>query len=487
MKHKYFSLLLALLMSMEASVTFAHDFEVDGIYYNITSSEEATVAVTYKGDFPISYSGEYTGNVVISETVAYDGKTYNVTSIGESAFAYCYGLTSITIGNNVTSIARLAFFGCSGLTSITIPQSVTSMGNFAFSGCSALTSISIPDSVTTISDFVFSGCSDLASVTIPESVTEIRWSAFQGCSGLTSITIPEGVTSIGYSAFSGCSSLTSVTIPSSVIEIGYATFGGCNNLISIVVDSDNTVYDSRGNCNAIVETATNTLVQGCKNTTIPDSVTAIGNYAFYACDSLTSITIPSSITSIGNYAFSACSGLESIVVENWNPIYDSRNSCNAIIETSSNTLIFGCKTTVIPESVSEIGSSSFYGCTGLTSITIPGSVTTIGSSAFSGCTGLKEIYCLSEEVPEVGDDTFYGMDVSNVMLIVPEDAVEKYKAHPVWGQFLIRTTTGIRSLGTEGRNVRSVYDLNGRRQNTEQRGLYIVRMSDGTVKKVMVK
>ena len=354
----------------------------------------------------------------------------SVKSIGDYAFILCRGLTSVTIPNSVTSIGAGAFSGCSALTSITIPNSVTSIvsdvffdcleltnivveegntkfdsrnncnaiietssntlitgcknttipnrGDSAFSGCSGLTSVVIPNSVTSIGERAFDGCSGLTSITIPNSVTSIGYYAFDGCSGLTSVVIPNSVTTIYDYAFLGCSGLTMITIPNTVTFIGYGAFYGCSGLTSIVVEEGNTEYDSRNNCNAIIESSSNTLIAGCKNTIIPNSVTAIDGYAFYRCNGLTSITIPNSVTSIGDDAFSGCGGLISIVVEEGNAKYDSRNNCNAIIETSSNTLIIGCKNTTIPNSVTSIGKGAFSECSALTSITIPNCVTSIG-------------------------------------------------------------------------------------------------------------
>jgi len=239
-----------------------------------------------------------------------------------------------------------------------------------------------------------------------------------------------GLTSIGDNAFTLCDCLTSVTIPHSVTSIGDNVFFYCIALTSIVVENGNTVYDSRNNCNAIIKTSTNTLIVGCKNTiipnsvtiiandafqycigmasiTIPNSVTSIGDNAFYGCTGLTSINIPNSVTSIGSSAFSNCSSLTSIVVGSGNTVYDSRNNCNAIIKTSTNTLIVGCKNTIIPNSVTSIGSSAFSGCSGLTSVTIPNSVTSIGSSAFSGCSGLTSV-TIPNSVTSIGYGTFSG-------------------------------------------------------------------------------
>ena len=135
MKHNYFKHLFAVLLLLCSTVAMAHDFEVDGVYYNIINESDKTVEVTYKGDSYDNYSDEYTGTVSIPESVTYNGTTYSVTSIEFGAFSGCTGLTSITIPNSVTSIGEAAFFNCAGLTSITIPNSVTSIGMYAFYFC----------------------------------------------------------------------------------------------------------------------------------------------------------------------------------------------------------------------------------------------------------------------------------------------------------------------------------------------------------------
>lgn len=209
-------------------------------------------------------------------------------------------------------------------------------------------------------------------------VLEIKEYAFSGCRNLTSITIPNSVTSIGNYAFKDCKSLKSITIPNGVTSIGDYAFDGCTNISTVEYrcpSVEKWFYSAK-------ETITNVI--------IGDEVVTIGNEAFDGFTGLTSITIPNSVTSIGYSAFSGCSGLEKIVVDQGNTVYDSRDKCNAIIETESNTIIAGCKNTIIPNSVTSIV-SAFSGCTGLTSITIPNSVTRIGVSAFSGCTSLTYV------------------------------------------------------------------------------------------------
>ena len=299
---------------------------------------------------------------------------YHQIKIKDNAFHSCSGLTQINIGDGVTSIGNYAFYGCSGLTSITIPDSVTSIGNYAFNGCNSLTSITIPDSVTSIGNYAFNGCNSLTSITIPDSVTSIGDSAFYYCIKLTNITIPNSVTSIGGSAFEGCSNLTDITIPDSVIYIGDRAFANCSGVGNITVHFDNSKFYSSNDC--LIEKDTNTVILGCKNSNIPDSVTSIGNYAFYGCSKLTSITISDSVTSIGEWAFLGCNGLISITIGN---------------------------------AVTSIGDSAFYGCSGLTSITIPDSVTSIGDYTFCDCSGLINMF-LSDNITSIGDSAFSGCD-----------------------------------------------------------------------------
>ena len=274
--------------------------------------------------------------------------------------------------------------------------------------------VKIPAKCTSIGSEVFEDCSNLTSIEIPAGVTKIGMRAFSGCSGLKNIEIPASVTEIDYGAFKNCTGFTSIEIPAGVTKIGGYILSGCTSLRSITVSSQNTAYNSNGNCNAIIETKTNTLIQGCRNTVIPASVTgigycafnkctgltsieipsgvtSIGDNAFSYCSDLTSIKIPAGVTSIGSEAFSDCSGLTSIIVSPENKTYNSNGGCNAIIETKTNTLIQGCRNTVIPAGVTSIEDRAFSGCSSLTNINIPASVTKIGDWVFQDCTGLRSI------------------------------------------------------------------------------------------------
>ena len=204
------SLLCFLILLMMPLASMAYDFEVGGIYYKFT--DNSSVAVTYEVEptWDSDYPAPYSGTITIPSTVNYNDKSYTVTSIGDSAFWFCSGLTSIDIPEGVTSIGDFTFGDCSGLTSITIPEGVTSIGEYAFGGCSGLTSIDIPEGVTSIGYRAFTGCYGLTSITIPEGVKSIGSFAFYACKSLTSVTIPESVTSIGGWAFFDCSGLTSV-------------------------------------------------------------------------------------------------------------------------------------------------------------------------------------------------------------------------------------------------------------------------------------
>ena len=404
-------------------------FNVPNVVYDGTATGSPWDAKSVNGyiDGYVVYSDETKTTLLACSAAATGAITIpeSATKIGDYAFCECSSLSSITIPNSVTIIGSRAFSDCSSLASITIPNSITSIGSYAFYGCSSLPVvdnlryadtylveavdktlstytikegttwvgfeafrycdnlkyITIPNSIKRIGGWTFVKCSALSAITIPNSVIEIGDHTFYFCDALTSITIPNSVTSIGELAFCDCSSLTSISIPNSVTSIGELAFIDCYGLTSIVVESGNTMYDSRNNCNAIIEKATNTLIAGCQTTTIPNSVTSIGRGAFWGCLGLTSINLPNSVTSIG--------------------------------------------------------SSAFEDCSSLTSITIPNSVTSIGWYAFRACSSLTSITCLAPTPPTCGDDCFYNVP-RNIPLYVPAESVEAYKAADTWKEFDIQ-------------------------------------------------
>ena len=261
--------------------------------------------------------------------------------------------------------------GYSGITEAVIGNCVTILDNGAFSGCTRLETCELHSDIWLIGASAFTGCYRLQSITIPSGVSGIYDGTFKGCSGMTSVTLPDSLEEIIQNSFSGCSSLQELHIPSGVTRIDDNAFRLCTGLTSITVDEGNTKYDSRFNCNAIIETSTNKLILGSKNNTIiPGSVTSIGDYAFYKCQK-SNITIPSNVSYIGNYAF-----------------YYS---------------IIGGSKTMNPE---HIGDYTFYYCSQLTSISLGNRVSSIGKYAFYGCTSLTGITLEVTTPPSVYSSTF---------------------------------------------------------------------------------
>ena len=417
---------LLLLLTFLPLLASADAIEIDGIYYNLINKiKQAEVT---------SNPNNYSGSVIIPEQITYEGTTYNVTSIGNSAFYNCRGLTSITIPNSITSIGTLAFGYCWGLTNITIPNGVITIGNSAFSSCALLSSINLPESVNAIGRGAFFNCETLHSIAIPEGVTTIGSETFQNCTALRSVTIPESVTTIDNNAFYKCSNLSSITIPEGVNCIQSQTFYGCSQLSSIALPSslNSIASDAFYNCSKLSAIYITDLNKWCESSlgggfptpynlylnnkeindlVIPNSVSNIGNYAFTNCVGLTSVTISNGVMSIGNHAFQSCTGLTSVTMSNsitsiGNYAFEGCvNLCAITLPQSVNTIDYAAfencsslKTITIPQSVKDITSFLFYGCTSLSSITIPNEVTSIGHYAFYGCTNLTSItipYCVT--------------------------------------------------------------------------------------------
>ena len=338
------------------------------------------------------------------------GNTRNKPVVEQSAKEVIDGMQYKISGKSATLIKG------KDASAVSIPRSVSYKG------------VSIP--VTKIGAKAFSYCWQLVSIAIPNSVNTIGSQAFFCCRNLTSVSIPNGVQIIGEHAFTSCDNLTSITIPSSVKKIG--PLSCMNNLKYLKVEKGNTIYDSRDNCNAIIETATNKLIIGSANTIIPHSVKTIGetafNYnkcltsiiipnsvtsietaAFCGCSEITAITIPSSIRSIGFNAFSSCYGLKKVIVT------DIARWCSIKFETSSSNplsyaqhLYYGdavVTNLIIPDGVKKIGDFAFAHCEDIVSVTISSSVQTIGKSAFIDCRKLETIV-IPKSIKAIGEACF---------------------------------------------------------------------------------
>ena len=476
-------LLLFSALMLSCIALWAHDVEIDGIYYYLDETNK-TAEVTYRGNSVNQYSNEYAGSVTIPETITYNSEIYSVTSIGYEAFSGCSGLTSVTIGESVTYIGERAFYDCSGLTSVTIPDSVTSIGVEAFRDCSGLTKVNylgtvdkwveidfkngesnptyyaedlyinnelLTDVKITSADsikyYAFGNCQSIKSVEIGNSVTSIGEAGFADCSGLTSVIIPNTVTSIGDYAFYGCSGLTEVTIPNSVTHIGPSAFYNTG------------IYNNNSNWDNGVLYIDNCLIKAKSDVvkgsyTIKKGTRIIGYFAFSDCSGLTSITIPNSVTSIGYNAFEGCSGLTKVnylgTVDKWveidfapfsNPTYNAKDLYinNELLtdvkittaDSIKNYAFYNCqsiKSVEIGNSVTSIGVGAFIGCSELTSVTIGNSVTSIGNEAFYDCSGLTSV-TIGNSVTSIGQYAFSGCDKLRKVTAYPTTVPNVYDGY----------------------------------------------------------
>ena len=441
--------LLILLISMPVS---AYDFECDGIYYDLM--EDHTLAV-------VSGDSKYQGDIVIPSEVTIDGTTYNVTNIGhkgqadQQVFRDCSELTSVTIPKSVSYVSYDAFLNCSALASLKVESGnqhydsrddcnaiIETSSNKLVAGCKNTT---IPGNVATIDGCAFWGCTGLTSITFPNSVKTIDFQAFKGCTGLTSVTIPGGVLVRDY-AFKDCSGLTSVSIQGILTRIGHEVFTNCTALNSVTID------------------------QG---------VIELGNQVFENCTSLTTVSIPNSVYALGAGAFRGCTGLTSVTIGDGVTAIDSDtfNGCTSLTSVST------------PKNVTIISRSAFQDCTALTSITIPSRVTTIGWWVFSGCSNLRTI--VSEiEYPFALESRCISSDIyTNVELVVPIGTKALYEQKSGWKEFakISEGTTDIDGIPTTTSAPEGYYSLDGRKLTAPIKGLNIIRQSDGTTRKVIVK
>ena len=445
LKHLLLSTTL-LLCSLAAS---AYDFEKSGIYYNITSEKDKTVEVTYK-----DVTNSYSGSVEIPNIVVYNGNNYSVVSIGYMAFHFCTSLSSIIIPESVTLIGALAFNQCSKLESIIIPENVRYIGRYAFQGCHNLTQMTClsktpPECLSdTFSNFRMLGCTlHVPSASVAAYKSAEYWSEFTNIQAIPTNDIASGT----------CGD----NLTWRLTEDG-----------ELIIEGTGAMYDFSSDSAPWYE-----YRESIKAVTINEGATSIGDYAFYECRSLTAINIPEGVTSIGEYVFCGCnliciripasvksigeaafanSGeVEEIIVASGNINYDSRDNCNAIIETSSGQLVAGCVSTIIPEGVTSIGYGAFVAIKGWSSIVIPESVTIMGHYAFYDFHhSLTSITCEAKTPPTIHGSSFFHVEL-NIPVYVPAASVNAYKSAQYWNNFTnfqAIPTTDIAS-GTCGDNL----------------------------------
>ena len=277
--------------------------------------------------------------------------------------------------------------------------------------------------VLSIADDAFRECANLTGITIPNTVTSIGKMAFYNCASLTGITFPNSMKYIGVAAFEGCDRLSSISIPSSVTTIELSAFSWCEALERIVVEAGNPVYDSRDNCNAIIETKTNKMIAGCVNTKIPSSVTAL-EYTFLGCTRLTGIDIPNSVKTIGSHAFS-CTSLTEVQIP---------SSVKKIDEFAFRSCYY-LTTVDIPNSVTSIGEKAFYLCRALTSVALSSSLVMIGDNAFQNCTKLNKIHSRMTRPINFSYEVFDESVYEKAILYIPSGSSYYYNNTANWYLF----------------------------------------------------
>ena len=495
---------------MVGTSAFAYDACIDGICYNLTGDEAEVTFFSENGN------GEnFIGDVVIPGSITYNNKNYAVTSIGDHAFIDCFQMTSVTIPSTVLSIGNLAFDGCTALTHVTIPSSVTSVGDFAFYGCSNIISFEISDNLTTVNVTSFRETQWYYDQ--PDGIVYLGriCLGYKGNVQEENIVLRDNTLAIARHAFARYKEITSITIPSKVIAIGDCAFEG-NYLSKISVEEGNTVYDSRDNCNAIIESSTNKLLFGCKSTTIPNSVTSIGDRAFADVYYLTSLTIPNSVKSIGECAFFNCSRwASSITLNNVESIGEgafgycrelSSISLSDNITNIEGSAFIGCskltsitipkkikvlndhvfglckslKSIIIPEGVTTIGICAFDGCSNLESISLPMSLARIETCAFRECTSMSNISIYAKIPPVCGTDALLDINKQNCKLEIPAGCTNVYKAADQWKEFfdINEFTSNIleqkSNLSYHDIQKIKIYGMNGFKLKEIKKGLNII-------------
>lgn len=563
---KAITLILSILLSFLATSLFAQEFCSEDCLFEIISEQEHTVRIL-RGNNTMNLDDGRT-SAVIPSSVTYNGVTYTVVEIGEQAYWYCRP-NIVTLPNTIKRICDEAFkyslvieeinlseglefignlaFGASKVHEIHIPASVRHMGKAPFiwaenttitvdaanpyydsrEDCNAIIETAtntliqgsaytrIPNSVTTIGANSFNCNYGLSSLDIPASVTTIMDNAFESCCDLEKIELPGGLKYIGDRAFIGCQKLKGMTIPKSVEHIGVNGIFANSNM-SLKVEEGNTIYDSREDCNAVIASCNDSLIQGSNHSHIPSSVKQIGHCAFLGCLEIKDLHLPEGLTAVCDSAFSHCYYLSEAKLPSTLTRIGNYGFCYCAfsdidlpegLETIGSYAFSLCgnlTAITIPESVKSIGVGAFYSCKSLKEIILPASLLTLSQKIFGGCTQLEKII-IPENVASIGEDAFdgcEGLDSITVMamtppevssekellpekkyattiLTVPQNAKMAYQSHKVWGKFKNIEESDLTDIHSpsivNGKSVNSkYYDLSGRRLSTPPaEGIYI--------------
>lgn len=441
--------------------------KIDGIYYNLDSNTKTATVVFHRSYY-------YSGEVVIPSSVTYEGVDYRVTKI-DAAFRGSTDLTSLTIPASVTSIGVGIFGNCTSLTTLIIEE-----GNPVFDSrenCNAV--------IETASNTLLAGCT---GTIVPNGVTKIGERAFEECSGLISVNIPNSVTSIGRDAFKGCDNLKKVELNNNAIvskdnhngaPTPITSYFGTQVEECVLGDDVKSIgYHAFFNCENL------TSVQ------MSNSITSIGEAAFHSCHKLTSVKMSDNLTSIGQFAFNNCYYLTSITipsgVTNLEWVFDGCGRLNKVVINSN---------AFMSRDFSPGFSLSRYFGPQVKEYILGEGITRIGNNAFKSCTGLENLYCYAEQVPETGTDVFTYSNYTNATLHVPASTIDVYSNIEQWKYFgsIVALTdddpkpTGIKGINNNVMTGERYYSLDGKCTTTPQRGLNIIRMSDGSTKKMVVK
>lgn len=356
---------------------------IDGIRYYLAGGEATVMAQTE----------QLKGDIIIPETVNYEGAVFTVTSLSHSAFKDQGRIKNITLPNSIKVMGNSCFSGCGSLESIKLPEDITTLGEYSFQNCGLLETLTLPENLTAIGEFCMSGCHSLTSIEIPDGVTSIGSYAFYVCSNMRSVKLPVGITSIPEACFMGCDAIETIDVPYGVTALEDECFSGCKSLAEV---------------------------------SLPNSLTKLGRACFNECSNLKNIILPNSVTSVEEECFNQCEGLEWAILSN-------------ALTTLGNRCFYSCeklKSITLPESMESLGNDCFHDCTLLETISFPESLKWFGGACFKECSSLANVYCKWDEPTDVhvAAIDFEGI-FTEAILHVPEGTAKAYKATEPWNQF----------------------------------------------------